>query len=113
MVEHEGAPIGTVSFRRRDRERPGHVRPEGDEVEIGYLLLPEAWGSGYATEACTAALAWVDRAVPGEPVVLCTQTANQPSMRVAERLGFVEVGRFEEYDAEQWLGVRWPVGTGR
>ena len=96
------------------RRRPGHIRPEGDEVEIGYLLLPEAWGSGYATEACTAALAWVGRAVPGEPVVLCTQTANQPSMRVAERLGFVEVGRcVEEYDAEQWLGVRWPVGTGR
>ena len=45
--------------------------------------------------------------------MLCTQTANDRSMRVAERLGFVEVERFEEFDAEQWFGVRWPVGTAR
>jgi RimJ/RimL family protein N-acetyltransferase len=113
VVEHDGAAIGILTFRRRDRGRPGHIRPEGDEVEIGYLLLPEAWGSGYATEACAVALAWADRVLPGEPVVLCTQTANQPSIRGAARLGFVEVERFEEFDAEQWFGVRWPVGTGR
>jgi RimJ/RimL family protein N-acetyltransferase len=38
-------------------------------------------------------------------VVLCTRTANERSMRVAEKLGFTEVERFEEYGAEQWLGV--------
>lgn len=113
VVERDGSAVGVVTFRRRDRERPGHVRPEGDEVELGYLLLPEAWGFGYAAEACAAALGWVDRALPGEPVVLCTQTANERSMRVAQRLGFAEVERFEEFDAEQWFGVRWPVGTAR
>ena len=40
--------------------------------------------------------------------MLRTQTANVRSMRVAERLGFAEVERFEEFGAEQWLGVRWP-----
>jgi hypothetical protein len=30
-------------------------------------------------------------------------------MRLAEKLGFVEVARFEEFDAEQWFGVRWPT----
>jgi RimJ/RimL family protein N-acetyltransferase len=38
-------------------------------------------------------------------VVLCTQTANDRSMRVAAKLGFTEVERFEEYGAEQWFGV--------
>ncbi len=37
--------------------------------------------------------------------MLCTQTANEPSMRVAMKLGFAEVERFEQWDAEQWFGV--------
>ena len=37
--------------------------------------------------------------------MLCTQTANVRSMRLAAKLGFTEVERFEEYGAEQWLGV--------
>jgi L-amino acid N-acyltransferase YncA len=35
-----------------------------------------------------------------------TQTANDPSMRLAARPGFTEAGRFEAYGAEQWFGVR-------
>lgn len=69
------------------------------------MLLPEAWGCGYAAEACAAALDWFAAVLPGEPVVLCTQTANSRSMRLAEKLGFTEVERFEEWGAEQWLGV--------
>ena len=34
----------------------------------------EAWGRGYATEACAAALDWLAGALPGEPVVLYTRT---------------------------------------
>ena len=66
------------------------------------------WGRGYAAEACGAVLGWSDIALPGEPLVLCTQTANVASMRLAERLGFAEVARFEEFGAEQRSGVRWP-----
>lgn len=68
-------------------------------------FLPKAWGRGYATEACAAALGWFAGALPGEPVVLCTQTADDRSMRLAAKLGFTEVQRFEEWGAEQWFGV--------
>jgi RimJ/RimL family protein N-acetyltransferase len=61
--------------------------------------------SGYAAEACAAALDWFAGALPGEPVVLATQTANVRSMRLAAKLGFIEVERFEDYGAEQWFGV--------
>jgi len=105
VVDLDGAMIGMVTLDRRDAERPGHVRPDGGEAELGYLFLPEAWGCGYATEACAAALDWFSCALPGEPVVLCTQTANDRSMRLASKLGFTEVERFEEYGAEQWFGV--------
>ncbi len=50
--------IGTVTLEERDAERPGRLRPEGGRTELGYMLLPGAWGSGYATEACAAALDW-------------------------------------------------------
>ena len=109
VVELDGAMIGTVTFDRREPERPGHVGPDGGEVALGYMFLPEAWGRGYAAEACAAALDWFASALPGEPVVLYTQTANEGSMRVAAKLGFTEVDRFEKYGAEQWYGVRSPV----
>ncbi|AYN37777.1 N-acetyltransferase [Streptomyces dangxiongensis] len=109
VVELDGAMIGTVELNRRDAEHRSHVRPDAGEAELGYLFLPEAWGRGYAAEACAAALDWFADALPGEPVVLCTQTANDRSMRLAAKLGFTEVQRFEEWGAEQWMGVRSPV----
>lgn len=106
VVDLGGAMIGMVTLDRRDAERPGHVRPDAGEAELGYMFLPEAWGRGYAAEACAAVLDWFADAFPGEPVVLCTQAANHRAMRLAAKLGFTEVERFEEYGAEQWFG-RW------
>ncbi|MFD3699675.1 GNAT family N-acetyltransferase [Streptomyces sp. NPDC058646] len=105
VIDLNGAMIGTITLDRRDAERPGHLRPDAGEAELGYMFLPKAWGRGYAAEACAAALDWFANALPGEPVVLCTQTANDRSMRLAAKLGFTEVERFEEYSAEQWFGV--------
>ncbi|MFD1831241.1 GNAT family N-acetyltransferase [Streptomyces desertarenae] len=109
-VDLDGAMIGVITFDRRGAERPGHIRAEAGHAELGYTFLPEAWGHGYAAEACAAALAWFTNALPGEPVVLCTQTANDRSMRLAAKLGFTEVERFEEWGAQQWFGV-WSSAT--
>lgn len=105
VVELGGAMIGTVMLDRRDAERRGHVAPESRAPWLGYLFFPEVWGRGYATEACTAVLEWFTSELPGEPVVLCTQTANEASMRLTRKLGFTEVERFEEWDAEQCFCV--------
>lgn len=105
VVELDGAMIGMITLDRREAERPGHVRPDTAEAELGYMFLPASWGCGYAGEACAAALDWFTRTLPGEPVVLCTQTANARAMRLAAKLGFNEVERFEDYGAEQWFGV--------
>lgn len=109
MVAVDGAMIGMITLDRRAAERSGHVRPEAGETELGYMFLPEAWGHGYATEACAAALDWFADAHPREPLVLCTQSANDGSMRLAAKLGFTEVEGFEDYGAEQWFGVRSPL----
>jgi len=109
IVALNGAMIGFVTLDRREAQTRGHIRPEGGEAELAYMFVPEAWGHGYATEACAAALGWFFGAHAGEPVVLCAQVANGASVRVAERLGFTEVERFQDYGAEQWFGVCAPA----
>ncbi|WP_307490208.1 GNAT family N-acetyltransferase [Cellulomonas humilata] len=109
VIDLDGAMVGIVQFERRDVDY--EVRQAAGHVDLGYLLLPEAWGRRYATEACEAALSWFAGALPGEAVVLITQTANVPSMRLAGRLGFVEVERFEAYNAEQWVGTWTPAAA--
>jgi RimJ/RimL family protein N-acetyltransferase len=106
VVDLGGTMIGTVMLDRAT----GHIPSAAGEVELGYLFLPQFWGCGYAAEACAAVLGWFTGAFPGEPVVLVTQTANIRSMRLAAKLGFTEVERFEDYGAEQWAG-RWSPAT--
>jgi Acetyltransferase (GNAT) domain len=103
LIAAERATLPAQAARSADQEL-------GTATQIGptgkrFLPLSVAWGCGYAAEACVAALDWFAGAFPSEPVVLCTQTANDRSMRLAAKLGFTEVERFEEYGAEQWFGV--------
>ncbi|MEU6273227.1 GNAT family N-acetyltransferase [Streptomyces populi] len=106
VVDLDGAMIGQVTLTRDTEQR----RPAAaGKADLGYLFLPRAWGRGYAAEACAAALDWFGGVLPGEPVVLTTRTANVRSMRLAAKLGFTEVERFQAWDAEQWLGIRPPV----
>ncbi|WP_105972296.1 GNAT family N-acetyltransferase [Streptomyces geranii] len=107
VVELDGEMIGQLLLRRATT----HSRPAAKgKLDLGYLFLPRSWGHGYAAEACEAALDWLTTVFPDEPVILTTQTANKSSMRLAEKLGFTELERFEAWEAEQWLGERLPQG---
>ena len=107
VMEHDSRFVGWVGLSRREVGRPGREVSDGPPLELGYVLPTSAWGLGYASEAGAAVLDWADASF-GEPVVLCTQTANVASLRLAGRLGFTELDRFEEFGAEQWFGVRSP-----
>jgi [ribosomal protein S5]-alanine N-acetyltransferase len=82
-----GAVIGMCGVLKRD------TLPEPD---LGYALLPEFEGQGYAFEAATACITHA-RSALNIPALLATVRPNNPaSIRVLTALGFAEVGRFDE-----------------
>lgn len=56
-------------------------------VEVGWRLARTAWGSGYATEAGRAALAYGFEQAELEEVVAFTSVGNERSRAVMRRLG--------------------------
>ncbi len=68
--------------------RVGPWLPEGwPQLEIGWGILRERWGRGYAVEAARAAAAWVHRELGVNEVCHLIQDENTKSARVAEKLG--------------------------
>ncbi|HVV09968.1 GNAT family N-acetyltransferase [Amycolatopsis sp.] len=57
-------------------------------LNLYYRFLPEVWGRGYATETSRAVIAWADEHLPQYPVQISVFIRNEPSLRVAQRLGF-------------------------
>ncbi len=61
-------------------------------TEIGYGILPEFWGRGYATEAIRAVTEWA-LSVPNVNCITAeTEEDNIASQRVLEKAGFVPTG---------------------
>lgn len=63
--------------------------PAEDVYDVGYRLLPEHWGAGYATEAAAAVLAWGRAHLPGARIVGWVHVENAASVRVLEKIGMV------------------------
>ncbi len=59
-----------------------------EEVELGYRLLLENWGKGYATEAVRATLAYGFQDLKLARVIAFALPQNKPSIRILEKLDF-------------------------
>ena len=71
---------------------------EGEtEIEIGYLLLRSCWGRGFATEAARACRDFGFRELQRDRLISLIDPRNEPSLRVASRLGM----KFER-EIEKW-----------
>ncbi len=57
------------------------------DLEIGWWLMREVWGRGYATEAGRAAMRHVLDTLGRNRVVAIIDVGNEPSKRVVARLG--------------------------
>jgi RimJ/RimL family protein N-acetyltransferase len=62
--------------------------PQFRETEIGWVLRPEAWGHGYATEAAGACLDWAFANLPDPYFTAMIRPDNERTIGVAAQLGF-------------------------
>ena len=68
--------------------RIGLLNPEGwYRLELAWTLTRSRWGNGFATEGARAALEYAFNVVKLDHIVSLIDSRNQPSIRVAERLG--------------------------
>jgi RimJ/RimL family protein N-acetyltransferase len=68
--------------------RSGLYNPEGwHGLEAGWILAPEHWGKGFATEAGRATIDWAFGTLGADHVISLIHPDNTPSIRVAERIG--------------------------
>ena len=72
----------------------GPGTPADGELEIGWSLLPSAWGQGYAREAAQASLDWGWRMQDAHRIVAITACGNLASRRVMERIGMEHLSDF-------------------
>lgn len=77
---------GAADFKR-DLEPSLDGKPE-----FGWGLIPSAQGKGYASEALAAALSWARGNLEAETFCCIISPDNAPSIRVAEKAGFVKSG---------------------
>jgi RimJ/RimL family protein N-acetyltransferase len=62
-----------------------------DSAELGFLLRPDCWGAGLATEAVGAVVAHGVSALALTRLAAAVQTENRAAARVLEKNGFVLV----------------------
>ena len=73
--------------------RLGPWQPEGwPGTEVGWGLMREHWGKGYAVEAASAAIDWAFDELGWSEVIHCIDPQNTPSQNVARRLGSENLG---------------------
>ncbi|MCK9688860.1 GNAT family N-acetyltransferase [Scleromatobacter humisilvae] len=89
----DDAVIGTCTLYQLDAQCR--------RADVGYALLPSAWGRGHANEAVTTLLDWGFEHLDLNRVEADIDPRNAASARALERLGFTREGHLRE---------RWIVG---
>ena len=68
------------------------LEPEfGDEPEMGWIFAAETHGKGMASEACKAVIEWTEANLASTPLWAIIAPANEPSIKLAGKLGFERV----------------------
>jgi RimJ/RimL family protein N-acetyltransferase len=68
------------------------------DVEIGYRLLPEAWGRGFATEGATAMYQYGFDDLDLDRIIGVTHPGNRASQKVLMKVGLLDCGWGRYYD---------------
>jgi RimJ/RimL family protein N-acetyltransferase len=74
--------------------------PKTIEVEVGYRLLPAAWGRGFATEGARALVRYGFDTLGLERIIGLTHPDNAASQRVLQKAGLQDAGWGRYYDRD-------------
>lgn len=75
------------------------------KTQMGYSLLPENWGKGYASELTAAGLEFYFNGEPANEIYGITETPNVASQKVLLKNGFMPAGTFMEGEKELLLFI--------
>lgn len=105
VLRATGEMIGHIGFHTPPApDYLAGLAPGG--IEMGYTIYPAHQRRGYATEAARALMAWAEQRGQRR-FVLSISPGNEPSQRIARRLGFAKVGeQVDEIDRVEEVLVR-------
>ncbi len=87
--QSDGKLIGMLSLFNAWRA----LEPEfGEQPEMGWIFSHEVHGQGMAGEACRAVIGWAEANLEPTPIWAIIAPQNEPSLRLAAKLGFERVG---------------------
>jgi len=92
----DGRMVGHLGFFQFEREMSPMIL---GEPEMGWIFDRSVHGQGIAFEACSAALDWAEREIGAGSYPAIIDLDNAPSMKLAERLGFVRQADANYHDA--------------
>jgi RimJ/RimL family protein N-acetyltransferase len=101
MVRRRGLPqiVANIGVFRSYR---GFAHGLDDVPEAGWIVHPDHWGQGIASEAMEAVMPWFDEVHGKQRVACMIEAGHVASKRVAAQLGFVEYARHQQ-DGERPL----------
>jgi len=105
--------IGNISFHHKAPD-PHLFDYAPLAAELGYTIEAPYRRRGYARESALAMMKWAHREHGVSTFILSISPENQPSLRMAEAMGFYRVGQhFDEIDGLEWvMGARIEEVTG-
>jgi RimJ/RimL family protein N-acetyltransferase len=99
-LKEDNTPIGIITFIQRDYL----LTPD-----IGFAFLPQFVKKGYAFEATSAVLEVLIQSKKWNEILAITNTFNQNSIKLLERLSFQLISSFEK-DGEELLKYKIELG---
>ncbi len=91
-LELQGRAVGSLGVEEYDEAAFPELAAFRGRM-LGYVLAKDCWGRGLMTEAVSAAVPWLFDDVGLDFLTLGYYAFNRRSARVAEKCGFVPVGR--------------------
>lgn len=75
-----------------------NIKMEHRKAELGYWLLPTAWGKGYMSQALSEVLLYGFKDRNLHRIEAFVETGNSPSQKILERYGFLKEGMMKDFE---------------